>query len=115
MGYDGFVAVPNELVEQASERFRLLSDPTRLRLLNELDAAGELPVGELAARARVGLSNTSKHLHQLERAGVVARRREGTTVHYRIADPTLRQLCDLVCSGLRRRYASLVAVAEPPS
>jgi ArsR family transcriptional regulator len=101
------MAVPTNLIDQAAERFRLLSDPTRLRLLNELDAAGELPVGELAERAAVGISNTSKHLHQLEREGIVARRRQGTTIFYRIADPTLGELCDLVCSGLRGRFAAL--------
>ena len=103
------MAVPDELVEQAAERFRLLSDPTRLQLLNELDAAGELSVGELAGRAGVGLSNTSKHLHQLEREGIVAKRRQGTTIYYRIADPTLSELCDLVCAGLRQRFRELAA------
>jgi DNA-binding transcriptional ArsR family regulator len=101
------MAVPTALVEQAAERFRLLSDPTRLRLLNELDDNDELAVGELAERAGVGISNTSKHLHQLERQGIVAKRRSGTTILYRIADPTLAELCDLVCSGLRRRFAAL--------
>ena len=101
------MAVPTALVEQAAERFRLLSDPTRLRLLNELDDNDELAVGELAERAGVGTSNTSKHLHQLERQGIVAKRRSGTTILYRIADPTLAELCDLVCSGLRRRFAAL--------
>ncbi|HZD88247.1 MAG TPA: metalloregulator ArsR/SmtB family transcription factor [Gaiellaceae bacterium] len=103
------MAVPVNLIEQAAERFRLLSDPTRLRLLNELDAHDELPVGDLAERTGVGLSNTSKHLHQLERDGIVARRRQGTTIYYRVADPSLAELCDLVCSGLRRRYAELAA------
>jgi len=101
------MAVPLELVEHAAERFRLLSDPTRLRLLNELDSTEELPVGVLAERAAVGLSNTSKHLHQLEREGIVAKRRSGTTILYRIADPTIAELCDLVCSGLRERYGAL--------
>jgi ArsR family transcriptional regulator len=100
------MAVPTELIEQAAERFRLLSDPTRLRLLNELDLVQELAVGELAQRAGVGISNTSKHLHQLEREGLVAKRRTGTTILYRIADPTLAELCDLVCTGLRRRLAA---------
>ena len=104
------MSVPTELIEQAAERFRLLSDPTRLRLLNELDDIDELAVGELAERAGVGLSNTSKHLHQLEREGIVAKRRSGTTILYRIADPTLAELCDLVCSGLRQRYAALAQV-----
>jgi DNA-binding transcriptional ArsR family regulator len=101
------MAVPTELIEHAAERFRLLSDPTRLRLLNELDVVEELPVGELAERAGVGLSNTSKHLHQLERNGVVAKRRTGTTILYRISDPELSDLCDLVCAGLRRHLEAL--------
>ena len=101
------MAVPSALVEQVAERFRLLSDPTRLRLLNELDDNDELAVGELAERAGVGISNTSKHLHQLERQGIVAKRRSGTTILYRIADPTLAELCELVCSALRRRFAAL--------
>ena len=103
------MAVPTHLVEQAAERFRLLSDPTRLRLLNELDQHDELAVTELAERAAVGLSNTSKHLHQLEREGIVARRLQGTTIYYRIADPTLSELCDLVCAGLRQRFRELAA------
>ena len=101
------MAVPVTLIEHAAERFRLLSDPTRLRLLNELDQGDELAVGDLAARADVGLSNTSKHLHQLEREGIVAKRRRGTTILYRIADPSVRELCDIVCAGLRRRRAAL--------
>lgn len=101
------MGVPATLIDLAAERFRLLSDPSRLRLLNELDATGELPVSELAERAGVGISNTSKHLHQLERAGLVARRRQGTTIFYRIADPTLHDLCDLVCAGLRHRLSAL--------
>jgi DNA-binding transcriptional ArsR family regulator len=105
------MAVPTPLIELAAERFRLLSDPTRLRLLNELQAEGEIAVGELAERSGVRISNTSKHLHQLEREGIVARRRQGTTVFYRIADPSIEQLCDLVCSGLRGRFARLAAQA----
>jgi ArsR family transcriptional regulator len=103
------MAVPTSLIEQAAERFRLLADPTRLRLLNELGQHDELPVGELAERAQVGISNTSKHLHQLEREGIVAKRREGTAIHYRIADPSVQELCDIVCAGLRRRFGELAA------
>jgi DNA-binding transcriptional ArsR family regulator len=103
------MSMPGGMIDRAAERFRLLSDPTRLRLLNELDLAGELPVGELAGRAGVRLSNASKHLHQLEREGLVARRRQGTTVFCSIADPTLPELCRLVCAGLREHAAGLAA------
>jgi len=103
--------VPTAMLDEAAERFRLLSDPTRLRLLNELDLSDEISVGEIAGRAGVGLSNTSRHLHQLERAGLVARRRVGTTVLYRVADPMIPQLCEIVCAALRRRYAALAGQA----
>jgi len=103
--------VPPTMLDAAAERFRLLSDPTRLRLLNELDLSDEISVGELAERAGVGLSNTSKHLHQLERAGLVARRRVGTTILYRVADPVIPQLCEIVCDSLRRRYVTLAEQA----
>ena len=99
------------MLDAAAERFRLLADPTRLRLLNELDASDEIAVGELAERAGAGLSNTSKHLHQLERAGLVARRRVGTTILYHVADPAIPQLCEIVCASLRRRYATLAEQA----
>ena len=99
------------MLDAAAERFRLLSDPTRLRLLNELDVADEISVGDVAERAGVGLSNTSKHLHQLERAGLVARRRVGTTILYRVADPVIPQLCEIVCASLRLRYTALAAQA----
>jgi DNA-binding transcriptional ArsR family regulator len=87
--------VPTAMLDQAAERFRLLSDPTRLRLLNELDMADEIAVGEIAERAGVGLSNTSKHLHQLERAGLVGRRR--------VAAPPVRDARRAGVSAGRRR------------
>ncbi len=99
--------LPDDLIDGVARRFRALADPTRLRLLNELDRADELPVGTLSEQAGVGLSNTSKHLRLLEREGLVAKRRSGTTILYRIDDPALGRLCDLACAALRDRYRSL--------
>jgi DNA-binding transcriptional ArsR family regulator len=101
--------LPEDLIDGVARRFRALADPTRLRLLNELDGAGELPVGTLAERAGVGLSNTSKHLRLMEREGLVARRRAATTILYRIDDPSLARLCGLACTALRERYRDLAA------
>jgi DNA-binding transcriptional ArsR family regulator len=100
--------VPRELLEEVARLFGLLSDPTRLRLLSRLHDDGELSVGELAERTGVAVANVSQHLNRLAVAGVVARRREGKQVRYRIADPRLEELCDLVCSGVRER-AELLA------
>jgi ArsR family transcriptional regulator len=99
--------VPDDLLEETARRFRLLGDATRLRLLNALQAEGELAVSELAERSGASIANASKHLANLQREGIVARRRTGTTVRYRIADPTVAALCELVCAGLRERYAGL--------
>lgn len=99
--------IPNALLEEVARRFALLGDPTRLRLLRSLHEEGELSVGNLAAGTGIGRANVSQHLNRLALAGLVARRREGTTVHYRIADPTLDALCDLVCAGVVERARAL--------
>ncbi len=92
--------VPTDLLDAAAARFRLLGDPTRLRLLRALYSADELTVQDLADGTGQSHANTSKHLRHLAQAGVVEGRRDGLHVHYRITDPTLRQLCDLVCNAL---------------
>jgi DNA-binding transcriptional ArsR family regulator len=98
--------LPDELLEDAARLFSLLGDPTRLRLVRELHDAGELPVGELAARTGTTLANASQHLLRLAAAELVERRRAGKRVVYRIVDPRLEQLCDTVCASIRGRGAS---------
>lgn len=92
--------VPSSLLDATAARFRLLGDPTRLRLLHALHAGHELTVQALADATGQSVANTSKHLRLLAEAGVVASRRDGLHVHYRILDPTLKPLCDLVCRQL---------------
>jgi ArsR family transcriptional regulator len=82
-----------------ADRFKALGEPTRLRLLNAL-RDGECSVGELAERIGGGQANVSKHLQVLLHQGYVTRRKEGTTSWYRIADPEVFTLCELVCGGL---------------
>ena len=101
--------IPEALLEEAARRFALLGDPTRLRILSVLHDAGELPVGELAQRANVARENVSQHLARLAAVGLVARRKDGTSVHYRVADAALGQICELVCAGVRERASRLVA------
>ena len=99
--------VPDALLDEVARRFALLGDPTRLRLLRALHDHGELSVGKLAAVSGVARVNVSQHLNRLALAGLVARRREGTTIHYRVADPSLDALCDLVCAGVVERARAL--------
>jgi ArsR family transcriptional regulator len=94
------------VIERVADRFKLLGDPTRLRLVNELHAGGEQTVGELVERLGISYGTASKQLAMLRAHGTVARRREGTKVFYRIVDPSLDELCDQVCTSLREHWAS---------
>ena len=89
----------DEALEMVSARFRALSDPTRLRLLNLL-MEGERTVGELAEAAELDQPVASRQLAVLRRDGIVARRAEGNRGYYRINDATVVQLCEVVCGGL---------------
>ena len=57
-------------------------------------------VGDLAERTGGGQANVSKHLQVLLQQGYVDRRKEGTTSWYRITDPQVFTMCELVCGGL---------------
>ncbi|HEY8796382.1 MAG TPA: metalloregulator ArsR/SmtB family transcription factor [Candidatus Dormibacteraeota bacterium] len=101
--------IPETLLEEAARRFALLGDPSRLRILSTLNEFGELAVGELATLSGLTRTNLSQHLSRLAAAGLVGRRREGTTIYYRIVDESLGELCDLVCASLRERGRALAA------
>ena len=91
-----------EAIEMVAERFKVLSEPIRLRILNLL-RAGEMSVGELTAMCSTTQPNVSKHLRTLTDAGMVRRDQRGNTVFYSIADESIFKLCDLVCDSLGTR------------
>ena len=94
--------LPPEALEQVAAYFQVLSEPTRLQILNLL-RSGERNVGELAQLCGFTAANVSRHLAQLTQHGLVARESRGTAVYYRIADDTVYALCDLVCGNIARR------------
>lgn len=96
-----------QLIEEAAHRFALLGDPTRLRILHTVMERGELSVGAIAEASATSRFNASAHLNRLANAGLVARRRQGTTVYYRVEDANLPRICDWMCESLTRRAASL--------
>lgn len=96
-----------DMIEMAARRFALLGDPTRLRVLNTIMESGELSVGAIAAAAGVSRFNTSAHLNRLALAGLVERRRQGTTVLYRVDDQALPRICEWMCELLRGRALAL--------
>jgi DNA-binding transcriptional ArsR family regulator len=78
-----------------AERFSLLSDPTRVRMIYALVDAGELCVCDLAATIGATESATSHQLRQLRLAGLVRARKQGRTVYYRVSDSHIRLLLDV--------------------
>lgn len=101
-----------ELAELIARRFAVLGEPTRLRLLNLMNARDELSVSDLVAATGGTQANVSKHLAVLLRERMVSRRREGSRALYRIADPTLIALCDEVCAGVREQLRELSSLVE---
>jgi DNA-binding transcriptional ArsR family regulator len=89
-----------ELVDLIAARFKALSEPARLLILNAL-RGGPRTVTDLVHDTRLGQTNVSKHLSLLRSVGLVVRRRSGSFVHYDIADARLYTLCDLMCDQLR--------------
>jgi DNA-binding transcriptional ArsR family regulator len=91
-------------------RFRALADPTRLRILDQLRRSEELSVGELTEALGTSQQNVSKHLGALRAEGFVARRKRGTSSLYRIADPSVFELCDRLCDAMESQLEALSSV-----
>lgn len=94
-----------EAIVMIARRFGLLSDPTRIRLLHSL-FDGEKNVGALVELTGGTQTNVSRHLQALADGGIVARRKEGAQVFYSICDPTIFDLCELVCGSLEKQHLS---------
>jgi DNA-binding transcriptional ArsR family regulator len=101
--------LPEDLAELIARRFRALAEPLRVRMLDLL-RDGELSVNELAERLGAGQQNVSKHLAVLVDAGMLARRKEGNHVYYRIADEGVFALCEQVCGSLQSQLSTLAAL-----
>jgi DNA-binding transcriptional ArsR family regulator len=98
--------LPDDLVGLIAERFRALSEPTRIKLLDRL-REGEATVLDLSEAIGTTQQNVSKHLGVLNRAGIVARRKQGNFVYYSIADVGVFGLCETVCGSLQQRVEAL--------
>ena len=98
--------LPAPLVELIAERFRVLGEPMRIRLL---DALREAPatVQDLQRATGASQQNVSKHLGLLLRSGLVSRSKEGNFSLYAIADEGVFELCEQVCGGMRRQLDEL--------
>jgi DNA-binding transcriptional ArsR family regulator len=91
----------------------VLGEPSRIRLLDQL-REGERSVNQLAADLGAGQQNVSKHLSVLAEARIVARRKDGNHVYYRIVDDGVLGLCEQVCGSLQQQLRSLALVVGSP-
>jgi len=101
--------LPEDLADLIARRFRALGDPMRVRVLDLLREQ-ELSVTVIAEQLGAGQQNVSKHLAVLVESGMLARRKEGTHVYYRIADEGVFALCEQVCGSLQAQLANLNAL-----
>ncbi|MDP1595970.1 MAG: metalloregulator ArsR/SmtB family transcription factor [Methylotenera sp.] len=96
----------SELNEQAleyvSKYFKALAEPMRLKVLNALQD-GEKNVSQLTQISGGTQANISKHLTLLTQYNLVKRQSRGTNVYYKIADPSVYELCELVCGQIGKR------------
>jgi len=92
-------------LDLVAARFRVLGEPSRLKLLIELEL-GEKCVSELSKATGLTQANVSRHLHALMESGILGRRKAGLQVFYTIADPTIFEMCDHVCGSLAKRMKS---------
>jgi DNA-binding transcriptional ArsR family regulator len=99
--------IPDEVLDLMADKFRMLADSTRLAILREL-LRGERNVAQVVEATSRNQANVSKHLKMLAEAGLVARRKVGLQVFYRIDDPLIDKLCELVCKSVARDAADQV-------
>lgn len=90
------VAAPDMVFDRAARLFRILATANRLKIVHAL-CEGELNVTQLLARIDSTQSNMSQQLNILYRVGILARRRDGVKIYYRIADQLVANLCRAVC------------------
>lgn len=97
-------ALSDEALALIARRFAVLAEPMRLRLLHAL-IGGEKHVNALVEATGGTQANVSRHLQTLAEAGLVSRRKEGLLVYYAVADPTIFELCELVCGSLEKQLS----------
>lgn len=86
--------MPDEMLDAVSTRFKLLSEPMRLRILRVL-CEREHSVQEIVDKVGASQANISKHLALMHENGIVSRRKEGLKCYYRIADESVIYSCYL--------------------
>lgn len=85
-----------------AEYFKVLSEVSRLQVLSCL-RSGPKNVMEIVEATGLGQANVSKHLKMLMHSGMVSRHPQGVSVFYKVSDPDIFNLCEVVCDRISTR------------
>src|SRR6266567_4497673 len=96
------ISTPEPLIELVAQRLRVLGQPLRIRLIDNL-REGAATVQQLVCAVDGVQQNVSQHLAILHQAGIVSRRKDGTHVWYELVDPHVPQLLDEARASLTRQ------------
>jgi DNA-binding transcriptional ArsR family regulator len=96
--------MPNTLRERKAEMFKVLANPVRVALLDEL-RSGPLTVGDLQRKLGIDSSNASQHLAILRGKLLVATRREGNNVWYSVEESRVYEILDAARAILENQLA----------
>lgn len=105
--------ISEALLLRVAERLRVLGQPVRLRLVEQLTEGSSTPQ-QLSDVLGLSQQNVSKHLLSLYRAGVVSRRPEGANVIYTLTDESAVSVLRLTLESVTRQLRALSDLASPP-
>ena len=103
-------AAKTALFDEFARAAKALASGRRMELLDVL-ANGERTVEALASEVGLSVANTSQHLQVLRQAGLVATRRQGTSIHSRLAGPEVLELWRALRTLARSRLAEVERLA----
>lgn len=92
--------IPEDHIVDISEIFKLLGDPTRMRIVAALRIK-ELCVGDISALMEISMSGVSHQLRLLKKSRIVKTRREGKMMYYSLDDEHIEQLIDIALNHIR--------------
>ncbi|MDO9393112.1 MAG: metalloregulator ArsR/SmtB family transcription factor [Methylotenera sp.] len=101
----------DKALQHVAKYFKALAEPMRLKVLNALQD-GEKNVGQLTELSGGTQANISKHLSLLDQYGLVKRESRGNCVFYSIADPSVYELCELVCGQIGVRMSQEADISK---
>lgn len=92
----------SKVFDAVARYFGLLAETTRLKILHTI-CHEERSVSAIVAATGATQTNVSRHLSLMHQAGVVSRRRDGSTVYYKVLDPEFGEMCKTVCVRIAGR------------